>query len=195
MNALEFFLAEDVDAAFLAPGENQSIGKFLTKLSGEDDPALFIKTRRVSTQKHWPTAPQSRCPHIPNTATTLLCTPLYSTTHHSQRNRWRFSTTLRIVRPEVTRILGQWKKVEGPMQKAVQAALRSRNSCPGTGDARPCSGRGVKSGEKGGKWSGRSPPPEDESLNAKRPAVRVFRYPPLWKIRGVFDSGVAAGDG
>lgn len=39
-----------------------------------------------------------------------------------------------------------------------------------------------------------APPPEDEPLNAKRPAVRVFRYP-LWKIRGVFDSGVAAGDG
>ena len=38
------------------------------------------------------------------------------------------------------------------------------------------------------------PQPEDQPLNAKRPAARVFRYP-LWEIRGVFDSGVAAGDG
>ena len=54
VNTAEFRLTEDVDAAFLAPCENQSASKFLTELGGKDDSTFFVQTRRMCAEKHGP---------------------------------------------------------------------------------------------------------------------------------------------
>lgn len=132
-----------------------------------------------------PTAPQSRCPHMPNTATTLLCSPLYSTTPHSQRTFGRFSTTLKFERPINPRILGkgaQWRAA-GDLSRA--AAARGHAQAPQQREWRGMMGRVVGSGvpqlEPGNALTGisRGQAGEDAKgrLNAERPAGRVFRYP------------------
>src|SRR6478735_7998408 len=72
----KFLLAEDVDATLLAPCKHQAAGKLLAELSGENDPSLFIQTRRVIAKNPWTTA----CPPS-GTAHPLCCNhPLMSST-------------------------------------------------------------------------------------------------------------------
>ena len=120
MHVLKFPLAEDVDAAFLPPGQNQPVSQFIAVFGRKNNAPLFVKTRRVRPEEHTHRLPvfkelhPPRHPQSPLQSPTLLHNAPLSTTHGS------FPTNRANSFPCNHWEAGVWGRVEGFWSKTAR---------------------------------------------------------------------------